>query len=114
MGWHDDGGGGGGGDDTVALQQAATRTNTREAGTFLAAAALNDQFARLHSCFLFYLFSKMIFSHLIVVRRQLIEQLLDSELLPGAVHVRDLILRQTGEIQLDLQTVETYVVARGD
>lgn len=56
----------------------------------------------------------MIFPHLIVVWWQLIEQLLDSELFTGAVHIGDLILRQTGEIQLDLQTVKTYVVARED
>lgn len=56
----------------------------------------------------------MIFSHLIVVWWQLIEQLLDSELLTGAVHVGDLILWQTGEIRLDLWTVKTYVVARSD
>lgn len=33
---------------------------------------------------------------------QLIQELLDSKLLPWTVHVGDLILRQTREIQLDL------------
>lgn len=41
-------------------------------------------------------------SHLIIVGGELIEELLDSELLPRTVHIGDLLLRQTGEIQLDL------------
>lgn len=41
-------------------------------------------------------------SHLVVVGWKLIEELLDSELLSGAVHVGDLLLGQAGEIQLDL------------
>lgn len=36
------------------------------------------------------------------MRWKLIEELLDSELLPGTVHIGDLLLRQAGEIQLDL------------
>lgn len=43
---------------------------------------------------------------------QLIEQLLDSELFTGAVHIGDLIFWKTREIQLDLRTVEMYVVVR--
>lgn len=41
-------------------------------------------------------------SYLIVMWRQLIQELFDSELLSGTVNIRDLVLRQTGEIQLDL------------
>lgn len=52
------------------------------------------------------------FPHLVVVRRQLIEQLLDAELFTRAVDIGDLVLRQTGEIQLDLRTVKMYVVVR--
>lgn len=43
------------------------------------------------------------YSHLIIVWWELIEELLDSELFSGTVHIWDLILGQTGEIQLDLQ-----------
>lgn len=81
----------------MGLEQAAKRASTRKAMTFLAAAAKNDHFTHLDLCFF-----QMIFPHLIVVWWQLIEQLLDSELFTGAVHIGDLILRQTGEIQLDL------------
>lgn len=41
-------------------------------------------------------------SYLIVMRRQLIQELFDSELLSGTVNIRDLVLWQTGEVQLDL------------
>lgn len=40
--------------------------------------------------------------HLIIVGGKLVEELLDSELLSRTVHVGDLLLRQAGEIQLDL------------
>lgn len=43
------------------------------------------------------------YSHLIIVRWKLIEELLDSKLLSGTVHIGNLILRQTGEVQLDLK-----------
>lgn len=45
-------------------------------------------------------------SYLIVMWRQLIQELFDSELLSGTVNIRDLVLRQTGEIQLDLEHTE--------
>lgn len=38
------------------------------------------------------------YSHLIIMRWKLVEELLDSKLLSRTVHVRDLILRQAGEI----------------
>lgn len=37
------------------------------------------------------------------MRRQLVEELADPELLSGAVDVRHLFLRQAGEIHLDLR-----------
>ncbi len=43
------------------------------------------------------------YSYLIIMRGKLVEELLDSKLLSWTVHIRDLILRQTGEIQLDLE-----------
>lgn len=43
-------------------------------------------------------------SHLIIMWWQLVEELLDSELLSRTVHIGDLVLRQTGEIQLHLKT----------
>lgn len=76
---------------------------------FLAAAAENDHLTHLECCSL-----QRTLPHLIVVWRQLIEQLLDSKLFTGAVHVGDLLLRQTGEIQLDLRTVKMYMMARGE
>ena len=45
------------------------------------------------------------YSHLIIVWWKLVEELLDSKLLSGTVHIGDLILRQTGEIQLDLEKI---------
>lgn len=38
------------------------------------------------------------YSHLIIMRWKLVEQLLDSKLLSWTVHIGDLILGQTGEI----------------
>lgn len=43
------------------------------------------------------------YCHLIIMWWELIEELLDSELFSGTVHIWNLILGQTGEIQLDLQ-----------
>lgn len=45
--------------------------------------------------------------YLVVVRRQLVEELSNPVLLSGAVDVRHLVLGETGEIHLDLQT-ETH------
>lgn len=38
------------------------------------------------------------YSHLIIMWWKLVEELLDSKLLSWTVHIRDFILRQTGEI----------------
>ena len=43
------------------------------------------------------------YSHLIIMWWELVEELLDSKLLSRTVHIGDLILGQTGEIQLDLE-----------
>lgn len=47
---------------------------------------------------------KYSFSYLIVMGRQLIQELFDAVFLSWAVNVGNLILRQAGEVQLDLQS----------
>lgn len=42
-------------------------------------------------------------SYLIIMGRELVEELLDSVLLSGAVHVGNLLLRQGREVQLHLE-----------
>ena len=42
----------------------------------------------------------------IVMRWQLIQELLDPMLLPNRVHVGHLVLRQRGEVQMDLEEKE--------
>lgn len=43
-------------------------------------------------------------TYFIVVRRQLMQKLFDSGLFPGAVHIRDLIVRQAAVVLVDLWT----------
>ena len=43
---------------------------------------------------------------LVVVRRELVQQLLDPVLLPQGVDVGDAVLRKAGEVQVDLEKVQ--------